>query len=232
MDKSGIKVRIFDIENGLREYKDIKIIRIISKDYNLLIMKDYLPIIGEIEGSVDKRDSMNNIFYFAFVGIIVVVSLYIILKILIKKFNPEESKVKLYGILQGMSNKEIISISCSIISYVFMIYLMASFIDLDIYIAIIVLFLTLVSGILIKNKKVIIDLILSAISLVGIKVVYLIHDYIINEYMDMWMLLLLVFVMLFLFLYLSYTLLKNIKNVVIANKYIRKGGNHEDKERS
>ena len=149
---------------------------------------------------------MNNIFYFAFVGIIVVVSLYIILKILIKKFNPEESKVKLYGILQGMSNREIISISCSIISYVFMIYLMASFIDLDIYIAIIVLFLTLVSGILIKNKKVIIDLILSAI--------------------------LLVFVMLFLFLYLSYTLLKNIKNVVLANKYIRKGGNHEDKERS
>ena len=40
---------------------------------------------------------MNNIFYFAFVGIIVVVSLYIILKILIKKFNPEESKVKLYA---------------------------------------------------------------------------------------------------------------------------------------
>ena len=60
MDKSGIKVRIFDIENGLREYKDIKIIRIISKDYNLLIMKDYLPIIGEIEGSVDiKNDEIN-----------------------------------------------------------------------------------------------------------------------------------------------------------------------------
>ena len=60
MDKSGIKVRIFDIENGLREYKDIKIIRIISKDYNLLIMKDYLPIIGEIEGSDDiKNDEVN-----------------------------------------------------------------------------------------------------------------------------------------------------------------------------
>ena len=60
MDNRGIKVRIFDIENGLREYKDIKIIRIISKDYNLLIMKDYLPIIGEIEGSVDiKNDEIN-----------------------------------------------------------------------------------------------------------------------------------------------------------------------------
>ena len=61
MDKSGIKVRIFDIENGLREYKDIKIIRIISKDYNLLIMKDYLPIIGEIEGSVDIKDDEVNL---------------------------------------------------------------------------------------------------------------------------------------------------------------------------
>ena len=73
MDKSGIKVRIFDIENGLREYKDIKIIRIISKDYNLLIMKDYLPIIGEIEGNVDiKNDEVNlsfkdiKAFYFSY----------------------------------------------------------------------------------------------------------------------------------------------------------------------
>lgn len=60
MDSSGIKVRIFDMENGLREYENIKIIRIISKDYNLLIMKDYLPIIGEIEGSVDiKNDNID-----------------------------------------------------------------------------------------------------------------------------------------------------------------------------
>lgn len=56
----GIKVKIFDIRNGLRVYDNIKIIRIISKDYNLLIMKDYLPIIGEIEGTVDiKNDEVN-----------------------------------------------------------------------------------------------------------------------------------------------------------------------------
>lgn len=63
MDNSGIKVRVFDMEHGLREYNDIKIIRIISKDYNLLIMKDYLPIIGEIDGSVDiKNDNVNESF--------------------------------------------------------------------------------------------------------------------------------------------------------------------------
>ena len=60
MENKEIKVRIFDMEHGLMEYNDIKTIRIISKDYNLLIMKDYLPIIGEIEGSVDiKNDEVN-----------------------------------------------------------------------------------------------------------------------------------------------------------------------------
>lgn len=59
----GIKVKVFDIRNGMRVYDNIKIIRIISKDYNLLIMKDYLPIIGEIEGTVDiKNDVVNESF--------------------------------------------------------------------------------------------------------------------------------------------------------------------------
>ena len=54
-----MKVRVFSLD-GLKEYENVKIVRIVSKDYNLLIMKDYLPIIGEIEGSVDiKNDEVN-----------------------------------------------------------------------------------------------------------------------------------------------------------------------------
>lgn len=57
---AGFKVRIFDLNTGLIEYEHIKIVRIISKDYNLLIMEDYLPIIGEIEGSIDiKGDDVD-----------------------------------------------------------------------------------------------------------------------------------------------------------------------------
>ena len=55
MSDTGIKVRVFDMKNGLVEYENIKRIRIISKDYNLLIMKDYLSVIGEIVGSVDIK---------------------------------------------------------------------------------------------------------------------------------------------------------------------------------
>ena len=53
MDNKTMKVRVFDLKHGLVEYEDVKIVRIISKDYNLLIMIDYLPIIGEVEGSID-----------------------------------------------------------------------------------------------------------------------------------------------------------------------------------
>lgn len=60
MSGEGFKVRIFDLDTGLTEYEHIKVVRMISKEYNLLIMQDYLPIIGELEGSIDiKGEDIN-----------------------------------------------------------------------------------------------------------------------------------------------------------------------------
>ena len=55
MENKEIKVRIFDMEHGLVEYENVKTVKIVSKDYNLLIMKDYLSVIGEIVGSVELK---------------------------------------------------------------------------------------------------------------------------------------------------------------------------------
>ncbi|MGE5455537.1 MAG: hypothetical protein ACM3O4_00300 [Ignavibacteriales bacterium] len=55
--------KIFTISKGLETRTDIVFIRIKSKDYNLLIMKDYLPIIGEIEGSIDIQSTNDTIRY-------------------------------------------------------------------------------------------------------------------------------------------------------------------------
>ena len=54
-------VMIFTLKNGIEEINDVAIIRIISKDYNLLIMKDYMPIIGNIEGSVEIETKNETI---------------------------------------------------------------------------------------------------------------------------------------------------------------------------
>lgn len=56
MDKS-IKVKIFSISKGLEILEEIKIIRIKSKDYNLLVMPDYLPLLGEIDGTIEFEKS-------------------------------------------------------------------------------------------------------------------------------------------------------------------------------
>ena len=63
MSGEGFKVRIFDLEKGLTEYEHIKIVRIISTDYNLLIMQDYLPIIGDLDGSVDIKGEDIDVSY-------------------------------------------------------------------------------------------------------------------------------------------------------------------------
>ena len=63
MSNGGMKVRVFDMEHGLVEYEDVKTIRIISRDYNLLIMKDYLSVIGEIIGSIDIKGDNVDISY-------------------------------------------------------------------------------------------------------------------------------------------------------------------------
>ncbi|MGN8801262.1 hypothetical protein ACTNCH_09870 [Candidatus Merdisoma sp. HCP28S3_D10] len=47
-----IRVQISSVENGLEEYSEVSFIRIRSKRYTLLIMRDYMPVIGEIEGDI------------------------------------------------------------------------------------------------------------------------------------------------------------------------------------
>ena len=52
-DQGSINVNVLSMKNGLENYEDVQFIRILSKKYNLIILKDYLPIIGEIKGNIE-----------------------------------------------------------------------------------------------------------------------------------------------------------------------------------
>ena len=60
MAEKTITVKIFSLLNGIEKYSDIKLIRIKSKDYNLLIMDDYLPIIGRVDGMIEFETAEKN----------------------------------------------------------------------------------------------------------------------------------------------------------------------------
>lgn len=51
---------IYTINDGLTTIENVKIIRLKSDDYNLLIMKDYMPIIGEIDGEISFQTDNDN----------------------------------------------------------------------------------------------------------------------------------------------------------------------------
>ena len=51
-ERNDIVVQLLDINGDVKLYENVKFIRIKSKYYNLMIMQDYLPIIGEIDGDV------------------------------------------------------------------------------------------------------------------------------------------------------------------------------------
>ncbi|MFI3307232.1 MAG: hypothetical protein R3Y21_01565 [Mycoplasmatota bacterium] len=47
-----LSVKVFDLKKGLIQYDDVKFIKVKSDKYNLLIFKNYMPIIGEINGTI------------------------------------------------------------------------------------------------------------------------------------------------------------------------------------
>ena len=47
-----INAKIFSIVKGYKELEECDAIKIVSDKYNLLIMEDYLPVIGEVNGDI------------------------------------------------------------------------------------------------------------------------------------------------------------------------------------
>ena len=56
-------VKIFTFKNGMEEIEEVTAIRIKSKDYNLLILKDYLSVVGEIEGFFEIETKEDKFTY-------------------------------------------------------------------------------------------------------------------------------------------------------------------------
>ena len=56
----SIKVKIFSLKNGLEIIESVRVIRIKSDDYNLLIMPDYMPLLGEVVGNIDFESETTS----------------------------------------------------------------------------------------------------------------------------------------------------------------------------
>lgn len=48
-----ITARVLSFQERLQTYQDVDLIRIVSERYTLLILTDYMPLIGELNGRVE-----------------------------------------------------------------------------------------------------------------------------------------------------------------------------------
>ena len=55
-----LKVIVLDSGIEIKEIDNVKIIRIKSDNYNLLVLKDYWPVVGEINGSISIEGERNT----------------------------------------------------------------------------------------------------------------------------------------------------------------------------
>ena len=51
--KGGILAKVYSLNDGLSVYKNVTLVRLTGKDQNLLILHNYLPLIGKLDGSVE-----------------------------------------------------------------------------------------------------------------------------------------------------------------------------------
>lgn len=59
-EKGELTVRICGREKGMEVYEGVNFVRVRSSRYNLLIMKDYLPVLGRIEGDISFRNQEST----------------------------------------------------------------------------------------------------------------------------------------------------------------------------
>ena len=55
-----LKVIVLDSGIEIKEIDNVKIIRIKSDNYNLLVLKDYWPVVGEVTGSISIEGETNH----------------------------------------------------------------------------------------------------------------------------------------------------------------------------
>lgn len=157
------------------------------------------------------------------VAAVFLIVIAILFRIFCRKFKFNDKNVELYGLLLNLNTTSLISIAAITINYLFLIWCLISFKGINVIYIAITLILVLISDAVIDNfKGLFLSIFLTIINCVAIHIVYLIFSYITKEVFSMMLFIIMVLVIIFVFLYLTYNLFRQINNIVVKNKYLRK----------
>ena len=172
---------------------------------------------------LDNIEVIYGLVNFVAVVIIFLLVLTIFIKISLKEYCLDNNKIKFYGIFLGMNNKGILSFSIVSLTYIFLIWCLATFTEMNIYYFLIIFILTMASDIISKNyKKIPYNIFFVLTSSLCIYIVNLIYVYLTEKYASIFLILILGLLVIFVFLYFTYNLFKQLNDIVLKQQYLQK----------
>ena len=166
---------------------------------------------------------LSNMVNFLTVGVICIIALAIIFEFGLKNYNVKTSKIKFYGLFLGMGNREILAFSLITLNYVFLVWCTTLFSGINAYYVFVTVLFIVLADIIVKDyDRITIDLVYSMINISCIFVTSLLHNYLMNRYQSVLLLVVLGLVMLVSFLYYTYMTFKLLNNVVLKEENLKK----------
>ena len=170
-----------------------------------------------------NEEIIVDLIYFFVVAIIFLLVIAISFRLFSKHFKFNDKNVEIYGLLLNLNTSSLISIAAITINYLFLVWWMISFKGFHVIYVAITLILVLISEAVIDNFKGLpLSILLSIINCVSIHVIYLLYSYIILENFSYLLLIVLGLVVLFVFLYYTYNLFRQVNNIVVKHKLLKK----------
>jgi len=170
---------------------------------------------------MDYNKIIYTLISFLLVGLVFMTVLSVTFKVMLKKYSVDNSKIKFYGLFLGMNNKQILSFSMITLNYLFLVYCLVIFSDINIIYITFSLLLVILSDILIKNyPKGLLNILYNAISLLTIFINNLLYNFI-GEQESIIIVVCIIFIIILSILFYSYVLYKSLNNVIVKDKHIK-----------
>lgn len=171
---------------------------------------------------MNSVDILSNFIVFAAIAVLFLLALFIYFKISLKKYDVNSDKVRFYGLFLGMDNGSIIAFSMITLNFIFLAWLMISFVGINwLYVGVsyvLVIMATIISK---QYNRILINVVFNGINCLCVFLANYVYNYFMKD-SSIYLLVILAFVIIFVFLYLLYITFKWLNEVVTKNKYLVK----------
>ena len=170
---------------------------------------------------MENNEIIYHLISFLIVGLIFSGALAITFKILLKQYSVDNAKIKFYGLLLGLNNKQILSFSMASLNYIFLLYNLLLFNEVNIIFLTFTLILSIFSDVIIKNyPKGLLNIVYEIISILTIFVNNLLFTYL-QDQSSIMVVICIIFVIILSALFYSFVLFKTLNNVIVKDKFIK-----------